>query len=51
MAGMSGGGGKPEEREHRNNVFLPSDEPFLVEFEDEVPPVIGVRDGEPWGGR
>lgn len=48
MAGMSGGGGKPEEREHRNNVFLPSDEPFLVEFEDEVPPVIGLRDGEPW---
>jgi hypothetical protein len=30
------------EREHRNSVFLPSDEPFVVQDGDDVvPPVLG----------
>jgi hypothetical protein len=29
------------EHEHRNSVFLPSDEPFVVDLDDQVvPPVI-----------
>jgi hypothetical protein len=32
------------EREHRNNVFIPSDEPFCVAFDDTTPAVIGPPD-------
>lgn len=36
------------ERQHRNNVFLPSDEPFSAGIEDDaVPPVLGP-DQESW---
>lgn len=40
-AGRLGGEG----REHRNNVFIPDDEPFRVELDDLTPPVIGPPDG------
>jgi hypothetical protein len=40
MMGAAGRGG--EERPHRNSTFIPSDEPFLVEFDGVVPPVLGV---------
>jgi hypothetical protein len=42
-----GGAGRDQEREHRNNTFIPSDEPFHVEFtkyKDYVPPVLGLDD-------
>jgi hypothetical protein len=48
--GAAGGAGRDQEREHRNNVYLPSDEPFLVEFEEYVdytPPVIGLDTDTP----
>lgn len=39
---MGGAGLAGVEREHRNNVFIPSDEPFVVEHGDDVvPPVLG----------
>jgi hypothetical protein len=41
--GAGGLGGQP--RDHRNNVFIPDDEPFRVEFDDLTPPVIGPPDG------
>jgi hypothetical protein len=40
----STGFGRDGEREHRNNHFLPSDEPFDVPLEcyrDYAPPVLG----------
>jgi hypothetical protein len=49
-AGMAGGGmgggmgGHGQEREHRNSVFIPDDEPFRVEFDDVTPSVIGLPD-------
>jgi hypothetical protein len=45
-AGALGGG----ERQHRNSTFIPSDEPFLVEFDDLAPPVLGVPESarETW---
>jgi hypothetical protein len=45
MGGMAGAGMRGEERRHRNNVFIPSDDPFHIEFEDYkdcVPSVIGL---------
>ncbi|WP_028926769.1 hypothetical protein [Pseudonocardia acaciae] len=34
----------PDEREHRNNVFIPSDEPFAIRLDDEiVEPVLGAE--------
>jgi hypothetical protein len=45
MGGMGGGmGGHGQEREHRNSVFIPDDEPFRVEFYDVTPSVIGLPD-------
>jgi len=45
MGGMGGGmGGHGQEREHRNSVFIPDDEPFRVEFDDVTPSVIGLPD-------
>jgi hypothetical protein len=29
-------------REHRNGVFIPDDEPFRVEPDDVVSPVLGL---------
>jgi hypothetical protein len=43
MGGMGGGPGGPD-REHRNTVFIPDDEPFRVEFDDVTPSVIGLPD-------
>jgi type II secretory pathway pseudopilin PulG len=43
------GAGKGEEREHRNNTFIPSSEPFeveLVEFRDYTPPVLGLNQND-----
>jgi uncharacterized protein YukE len=44
--GMGGGRGGAEEKRHRNNTYIPSDDPFHIEFEDYVdcvPPVIGLN--------
>jgi len=47
MGGGFGGGAGGEDHEHRNNVFVPSDEPFVVEEGDDVvPPVLGVPGGQ-----
>jgi hypothetical protein len=46
--GMGGGARGGEERNHRNQTFIPSDEPFRVEFFDVTPPVLGVRPEEAW---
>lgn len=47
LAGMPplgmGGGVGGQERSHRNQTFIPSDEPFQVEHFDISPPVLGVR--------
>jgi hypothetical protein len=40
--GGAGGMGGSQEKTHRNNVFVPSDEPFRVEFDDVPPSVIGL---------
>jgi hypothetical protein len=40
------GAGRTDEREHRNNHFLPSDEPFVLPVEryrDYSPPVLGQQ--------
>jgi hypothetical protein len=43
MGGMGGGMGS-QQREHRNNVFVPSDEPFAVALGDDVvPPVLDAE--------
>ena len=46
--GFGGGAGVGDsDHEHRNNVFIPSDEPFVVdEGDDVVPPVLGVPGGQ-----
>jgi hypothetical protein len=49
VAGMppmgTGGGGGGKDRQHRNGVYLPSDEPFRVEYDfDIAPAVIGLPD-------
>jgi len=46
--GFGGAGGAGDsDHEHRNNVFVPSDEPFVVEEGDDVvPPVLGVPGGQ-----
>jgi hypothetical protein len=46
--GLSGGGRGGQERIHRNRTFIPSDEPFSVEFFDVTPPVLGVRSEQAW---
>lgn len=46
--GMGGGARAGEERSHHNQTFIPSDEPFRVEFFDVSPPVLGVRPQEAW---
>jgi hypothetical protein len=46
--GLGGGGRGGEERTHRNRTFIPSDEPFSVEFFDVTPPVLGVRSEQAW---
>jgi hypothetical protein len=40
MGGAGAAGG--EDREHRNTVFLPDDEPFRVDFDDVTGAVIGL---------
>jgi hypothetical protein len=46
---MGGAGAGPAgDRDHRNQHFIPSDEPFVVQFDDVAPPVLGA---EPWEGR
>jgi hypothetical protein len=48
MPPMMGGGlgAAGREQTHRNTQFIPSDEPFRVEFDDVAQPVIGVDDPE-----
>jgi hypothetical protein len=44
MGGMGGASGRGQEKQHRNNHFIPSDEPFNVEAlidADTVPAVLG----------
>jgi hypothetical protein len=41
---MGGSGRGGQDRDHRNNVFIPSDEPFRVEFDDLTDSVIGAPD-------
>jgi len=45
MGGM-GAAGRGQEREHRNGVFIPSDEPFAVD-DDVVPAVLGEIEYRP----
>jgi hypothetical protein len=35
------GAGAPGDRQHRNQHYLPDDEPFVVEFDGLAPPVLG----------
>jgi len=44
MGPMMGGAGArgAADRQHRNTTFIPSDEPFAVEFDGVAPPVLGV---------
>jgi hypothetical protein len=44
MGGMGGGMGGGQDREHRNSVFIPDDEPFRIEFDDVTSSVIGLPD-------
>lgn len=46
--GMGAGARGGDERSHRNQTFIPDDEPFRVDFFDIAPPVLGVRDEEVW---
>jgi hypothetical protein len=48
MPSMGGTGARANrDRTHRNNVYLPSDEPFVVEFDGVTPPVIGLPGQHP----
>jgi hypothetical protein len=59
MGGMGGAGTRGQDKDHRNNIFIPDDEPFRVEFDDLTDSVIGSDDHRPdsdghrrgWGGR
>jgi hypothetical protein len=42
--GGAGGGAAGQDREHRNTVYLPDDEPFRVDFDDVTGSVIGLPD-------
>jgi hypothetical protein len=42
--GGAGGGAAGQDREHRNSVYLPDDEPFRVDFDDVTGSVIGLPD-------
>jgi len=44
MPPIGGATAGKHEREHRNNVFIPSDEPFCVAFDDTTRAVIGLPD-------
>lgn len=44
MGGVPAGSGG--DRTHRNQHFIPSDEPFVVQFEDVAPPVLGAGSAE-----
>ena len=45
---MGGAGARGQDKDHRNNVFIPDDEPFRVEFDDLTDPVLGTHaDGDP----
>jgi hypothetical protein len=46
--GMGGAGRGGQERTHRNQTFIPSDDPFRVEFFDVTRPVLGLRGEEAW---
>jgi len=41
LSPMGGAGQRGQDQEHRNNVFIPSDEPFAVWQDDVVPAVLG----------
>lgn len=43
MGPMMGGAPGGSDRQHRNQHFIPSDEPFVVQFDDIVPPVLGAE--------
>ncbi|MGQ0480533.1 MAG: hypothetical protein ACT4O0_05815, partial [Pseudonocardia sp.] len=44
--GMGASGFGADSRTHRNQTYLPDDEPFRVEFTDFAPPVLGVPEPE-----
>jgi hypothetical protein len=43
--GGAGAGAGGQDREHRNTTFIPSDEPYVVELDDDVVPAV-LGDGE-----
>jgi hypothetical protein len=43
---MGLGGAGAGERTHRNQTFIPDDEPFVVEYLDIAPPVIGAGEDD-----
>jgi hypothetical protein len=45
MGGAGAMGGRGGQKDHRNGVFIPSDDPFRVTFTDVTPPVLGLDDG------
>jgi hypothetical protein len=46
MGGMGGAGRSGQDKDHRNNIFIPDDEPFRVEFDDLSDAVIGPDDDQ-----
>ena len=47
MGGMGGMGTGGKDREHRNNIYLPSDDPFHVDISDEVVPAVLTNEDTP----
>jgi hypothetical protein len=43
--GGAGGGAGGQDREHRNTTFIPSDEPYVVDLDDDVVPAV-LDEGE-----
>ncbi|MDT7664935.1 MAG: hypothetical protein QOD04_4491, partial [Pseudonocardiales bacterium] len=37
---MGGPGAGGQDREHRNTTFIPSDEPYVVDLDDDVVPAV-----------
>jgi hypothetical protein len=47
MGGMGGMGGAGEGREHRNNIYLPSDDPFHIDITDDTVPAVLTNEDTP----
>jgi hypothetical protein len=44
---MGGMGGAGEGREHRNNIYLPSDDPFHIDITDDTVPAVLTNEHPP----